>query len=253
MSIGDAESAAQQASSESAELTIRAVSVSRLVQSFDRLGDPPSTQTEAVDLDTAEAALATLETGVADLDRAIGEAGGAMAEIDRTIEALQASVTEQAQRHAAIRREAVAQLAADTMRRTVDALMTDYVAPASAEVAARWKQVFGDRGTLQLSAKGVMSMERDGHRIEFAQFSPGEQVVAMLALRFLTVGASTTSPFMLLDEPLECLDPANRRLVSGVLVGDHRPVEQMIVTTYEEPLARRIHATVPAVVVHKIG
>lgn len=251
--IDDADRTAQRASARSVELSDRADSVSRLVQSFDRLGDPPSALADAMDVETAEATLASVETRVADLDRAIGEAGGAIAEINRTVETLNASIAEQAQRHAAIRREAVAQLTADTMRRTVDALMTDYVAPASAEIAARWKQVFGDRGTLQLSSKGVISMEREGHRIEFAQFSPGEQVVAMLALRFLTIGASTTSPFMLLDEPLECLDPANRRLVAGVLVGHQRPVEQIIVTTYEEPLARRIHATVPAVVVHKIG
>lgn len=251
--IDEADREAEGAARRSAELTDRADSVTRLVQAFDRLGDPPSAPDDVADAESAASSLATVEASVTDLDRGIGESNGAIAEIDRTVEALRASVAEQAQRHAAIRREAVAQLAADTMQRTVEALMVDYVAPASAEVAARWKQVFGDRGTLQLSAKGVISMEREGHSIEFAQFSPGEQVVAMLALRFLTVGASTTAPFMLLDEPLECLDPANRRLVAGVLVGHRRPVDQMIVTTYEEPLARRIHATVPSVVVHKIG
>jgi len=251
--ISHAEEATQHASALSAELAGRSEAISALIQSFDRLGDPPPAPSDAVDVETAEAMLAALEASAAELDRGIGEAAGAITEIDRSIETQAASLTERTQHHAAIRREAVAQLAADTMQRTVDALMMDYVAPASAEVAARWKQVFGDRGNLQLSSKGVISMERDGHTIEFAQFSPGEQVVAMLALRFLTVGASTTSPFMLLDEPLECLDPANRRLVAGVLVGDHRPVDQMIVTTYEEPLARRIHATVPSTAVHKIG
>ncbi len=252
ISIELADREAEEATRQSAEKADRTDLLSRLIQAFDRLGDRPIVLAEGADTASAEARLATIEVRVTELDRGIAEASGAITEIDRTVEALKASAAEQAQRHAAIRREAVAQLTADTMQRTVDALMTDYVAPASAEVAARWKQVFGDRGTLQLSPKGIISMEREGHRIEFAQFSPGEQVVAMLALRFLTVGASTTAPFMLLDEPLECLDPANRRLVAGVLVGHQRPVAQMIVTTYEEPLARRIHATVPAVAVHKI-
>jgi DNA repair exonuclease SbcCD ATPase subunit len=72
----------------------------------------------------------------------------------------------------------------------------------------------------------------------------------MLALRFLTVSASTTSPFMLLDEPMESLDPPNRRLVASVLTGADRPVDQMIVTTYEEPLVRRLHAEMPDIKIH---
>jgi len=87
-------------------------------------------------------------------------------------------------------------------------------------------------------------MQRGDHEIQFSDFSPGEQMVSMLALRFLTVSASTTSPFMLLDEPLEDLDPTNRRIIGALLVGEGRPVTQMIVTTYEEPLVRRLNETV---------
>lgn len=139
------------------------------------------------------------------------------------------------------------------MRSTVDEWMEQRIGPIADEVSARWKQVFADRGTLRMSAQGEISMERDGHSIPFASFSPGEQAVSILALRFLTVAASTTSPFMLLDEPLECLDPPNRRLIASVLVGADRPVGQMIVTTYEEALVRRIHATMPDIDVRVIS
>lgn len=187
------------------------------------------------------------------LERQIGEHQGALAEIERSIAATAISEQEEAERYVAIRREAAAQMSADLMNRTVAALMAERVAPIRDDVSARWKQIFGDRGTLQMSPAGVISMERDGQLIEFPAFSPGEQVVAMLALQFLTVAASTTSPFMLLDEPLECLDPPNRRLIASVLAGADRPVEQMIVTTYEEALVRRIHATIPDVDVRVIG
>ena len=88
--------------------------------------------------------------------------------------------------------------------------MDELVTPIADEVSARWKQVFGERGTLRLTAQRAITMERDGHTIGFEHFSPGEQVVSILALRFLTVAASASSPFMLLDEPLECVDPSNR-------------------------------------------
>jgi DNA repair exonuclease SbcCD ATPase subunit len=188
-----------------------------------------------------------------ELERQIGQHQGALTEIERALASASSSEQEEATLSAAVRREAAAQMTADLMNRTVAALMAERVAPIRHEVSARWKQVFGDRGTLELSPAGVISMERGGHTIEFSAFSPGEQVVAMLALRFLTVAASTTSPFMLLDEPLECLDPPNRRLIASVLADADRPVEQMIVTTYEEALVRRIHATNPDVDVRVIG
>lgn len=235
------------------ELRARAASLGTVLAEIERLGpEPAPAPVSPVDPVAADEALALVSTQVAELQQAATERRGALAEVEKTIAALAANAAEEAERHRAIRREAVAQLTSDTMRRTVDALMAEWVEPVATEVARRWKQVFGDRGTLRLSPKGVISMERGGHVIDFPQFSPGEQVVSMLALRFLTVAASTTSPFMLLDEPMESLDPPNRRLIASVLTGADRPVEQLIITTYEEPLVRRIHAALPEIAIHVI-
>jgi hypothetical protein len=223
----------------------------QLLSDIERLGLEPEAPPND-DSGPIEDPAAVIERSGA-LERQIGERQGALAEIERAIAAAAASKQEEAERYAAVRREAAAQITADLMNQTVAALMAGRVAPIRVEVSARWKQVFGDQGTLQMSPAGLISMDRDGHTIEFQHFSPGEQVVAMLALQFLTVAASTTSPFMLLDEPLECLDPPNRRLIASVLAGADRPVEQMIVTTYEEALVRRVHATIPDVDVRVIG
>lgn len=235
------------------ELRARSASLRTVLAEIERLGpEPAPAPVSPVDPVAADEALALVRAHVAELQQAATERRGALAEVEKTIATLAANAAAEAERYRAIRREAVAQLTSDTMRRTVDALMAEWVEPVANEVAGRWKQVFGDRGTLRLSPKGVISMERGGHVIEFPQFSPGEQVVSMLALRFLTVAASTTSPFMLLDEPMESLDPPNRRLIASVLTGADRPVEQMIITTYEEPLVRRIHAALPETAIHVI-
>ena len=233
------------ARAELTDITTELRTLRQLLGNAERLGDAPNPSTAEVDPDAVEA---TLRDARAQLDRVNREAQqrrGALAEITRTLATMAADEAAEAERFRSIRKEAVAQLTADLMRRTVTALMDERVTPIADEVSARWKQVFGERGTLQLTAQGAITMVRDGHTIGFQHFSPGEQVVSMLALRFLTVAASTSSPFMLLDEPLECLDPPNRRLIASVIAGPDRPVGQMIVTTYEDALVRRIRETVP--------
>jgi DNA repair exonuclease SbcCD ATPase subunit len=222
-----------------------------LLADIDRLGPEPEARANH-EIDPSADPAGVIEAS-RELERQISEREGALAEVERSLTAAASTEQEAASHFKEIRREAVAQMTADLMTRTVKSLMTERVAPIRDEVSARWKQVFGDRGTIQMTSAGVISMELNGQTIEFSDFSPGEQVVAMLALQFITVAASTTSPFMLLDEPLESLDPPNRRLIASVLAGADRPVEQMIVTTYEDALVRRLHATTPDVDVRIIG
>lgn len=234
------------------ESRVRLHALQSLLHDIQRLGPEPQIPPDDPDVFSPDAAEAVLSRA-SDLDTTIASSAGALAEIERSIAAAITNAAEDTERYRAIRLEASAQLTADVMTKTVSLIMSERVQPIRDEISARWKQVFGDRGALELSSSGVISMVRDGHEIAFSAFSPGEQIVAMLAVRFLTVAASTTSPFMLLDEPLESLDPPNRRLIASVLAGADRPVEQMIVTTYEEPLVRRIRATVPNVDVQVIG
>jgi DNA repair exonuclease SbcCD ATPase subunit len=70
--------------------------------------------------------------------------------------------------------------------------------------------------------------------------SSGEKVIALLATRLLVLGASTRASFLWLDEPLEHLDPRNRRLAASLMAAAGEHTRQLLVTTYEERLARQL-------------
>jgi DNA repair exonuclease SbcCD ATPase subunit len=72
--------------------------------------------------------------------------------------------------------------------------------------------------------------------------SGGEKTVALILLRLALVSALTKADFLILDEPLEHLDPRNRRLLISSLYQavDKGLIRQAIVTTYEESLVRRL-------------
>jgi DNA repair exonuclease SbcCD ATPase subunit len=94
----------------------------------------------------------------------------------------------------------------------------------------------GDR-----SVRTVLAAETAA--VTFDQLSSGEKVIALLATRLLVLSASTRASFLWLDEPLEHLDPSNRRLAASLMstAGEH--MRQLLITTYEEKLARRLAAT----------
>jgi ABC-type arginine transport system ATPase subunit len=59
---------------------------------------------------------------------------------------------------------------------------------------------------------------------------------------------ATDADFCWFDEPLEHLDPDVRRQVANILAGatsTDSNLRQVVVTTYEEPLARQLHARAP--------
>ena len=144
------------------------------------------------------------------------------------------------------RREAIATAAAQTLRGTAEGIMEQQVEPLVAEVARRWKQTFG-KGGLQLSADGRITRTVAGRTLSFGALSGGERVWALLVTRLLVAGASTRAPFVWLDEPLEHLDPRLRRIVAGTLAMAARAgLRQVIVTTYEAPIAQQLMEDVPS-------
>jgi DNA repair exonuclease SbcCD ATPase subunit len=159
-------------------------------------------------------------------------------------EDLIAQESEQAYR--AHEREAVTSVAAEVMQATADAIVTERIDPLAAEISHRWKRIFGERGSLQLRSDGRLVLVRGIHEIPFSQFSSGEKVVALLATRLLVLGASTRASFLWLDEPLEHLDPKNRRVTASLMSAAGRHVRQILVTTYEEALARRLSSAASA-------
>jgi len=141
------------------------------------------------------------------------------------------------------RREAVTAITSQVMHEAAETILSERIDPLATEVRHRWKRVFGERGLLQLRSDGELVLVRGIHEIPFAQFSSGEKVVALLATRLLVLGASTRASFVWLDEPLEHLDPPNRRLIASLLTVAGQHVRQILITTFEEPLARRLAST----------
>jgi DNA repair exonuclease SbcCD ATPase subunit len=72
-------------------------------------------------------------------------------------------------------------------------------------------------------------------------------MAARLLLHLLALDAATQAGFCWIDEPLEHLDPDTRRQVASLLAvtPSTSGVGQILVTTYEEPLVRRIARRMP--------
>lgn len=116
------------------------------------------------------------------------------------------------------------------------------VDPLARELEQRWKSVWDYRPPLSFEPGGGLKMHHGEGSISFQEFSGGERVIAVLLLRILTMLMTTQARFLMLDEPLEHLDPRNRRLVASMLVRAtaEGQFNQILTTTYEEAVARRL-------------
>lgn len=114
--------------------------------------------------------------------------------------------------------------------------------PISRAIAARWAEFFlASSSRPRLAGGGSIELGQGDVTIPYASFSGGEKTLASLLTRLLFVTAATGLRSMWLDEPLEHLDPANRTRVARLLAQVAQPgrhMRQMVVTTYEEGLAR---------------
>jgi DNA repair exonuclease SbcCD ATPase subunit len=200
----------------------------------------------------APSATPSIDDAVQQLDRAHAtederaeQAAEARAErnaLQRRISTEESSAAQARQSLLAHRREAAASIAAQAMTDTADVILTERIDPLATEIKHRWKRVFVNRGELRLRPDGQLVLVHGTHEISFDQLSSGEKVIALLATRLLVLSTSTRASFLWLDEPLEHLDPSNRRLAASLMstAGEH--VRQLLITTYEEKLARRLAA-----------
>lgn len=195
---------------------------------------------ESLDVATGRAGVDEVRTRYDDLSEEVAAARAAQAVLAERIAAERAAATEREVSLLVHRKAAVSRMAAVIARQTADQLLAERIDPLAAEVRSRWKRVFGDRGALQLGADGRLTLRRGVEDIPFEYLSSGEKVIALLAVRLLVLGASTRASFMWLDEPLEHLDPRNRRLAASLMSAAGVQVRQVLVTTYEEDLARRL-------------
>lgn len=207
-----------------------------------RIPDLPEVDSENAypDIDSATQRLA--EARALDEERLLTVAG-LRAERDRVdgmIHEVENSEARDQQSLLAHRREAAANIAAQAMATAADAILSERIDPLVAEITHRWKRVFVNRGELRLQHDGQLILNRGIHDIEFEQLSSGEKVIAVLATRLLVLSASTRASFLWLDEPLEHLDPSNRRLAASLMTTTDKNPRQLVITTYEERLARQL-------------
>jgi DNA repair exonuclease SbcCD ATPase subunit len=158
-------------------------------------------------------------------------------QLDNEEEARAAEIAERR----AFRNEAIALATESALKETAERITQERIDPLTQEVARRWKRLFGT-GDLILNPSGTIRRRIGSRELTLAELSGGERIWAQLVARLLVLSASTRSPFMWLDEPLEHLDPKLRKMVAGTLVQAGKPgdIRQVVVTTYEDGLARQL-------------
>lgn len=207
----------------------------------------PSSSDVAEDPDTIRRAHDAARDEVQRLDQDIATRSASMKAIQDALDAIEQDQVRTSHIEELFRLEGLANAAAQTFGETAARIMEQQIEPLVAEVARRWKQTFG-RGGLQLSADGRITRNVAGRTLNFGALSGGERVWALLVTRLLVAGASTRAPFVWLDEPLEHLDPRLRRIVAGTLAmaSTRTGLRQVIVTTYEAPIAQQLMEDVPS-------
>lgn len=225
--------------------------VRTLRERAERLGPmPPAPPIGDVDLDALNALAEGSRQAAADASAAarLAETQAATAAAQRdTIRAQQ-----RASRQNPYTRLALLESAKRAFEDTITEVLDQQLGPISDEVNRRWDALFHDRPGLRLTAKGhiARTFDDDGDDLPFTSFSSGEKVVAKLLMRLATLKSTTAVPFCWVDEPLEHLDPHARAYVAGTLahLSSRDDLHQIIVTTYEEQLARQFQAEAPDLV-----
>lgn len=206
-----------------------------------RPGEPPPAPV-ADDEPVAAAQLA--ETAEAALS-ALVEARAAHVQATRELDEARDADKAMRELESLFRQEASLRVAAEATESTLKELLDETIRPLASEVDQRWKALFPDRGDLTTFSDGNITRTINGHRLPYDSFSTGEGMSATILLRLLVTQMATTADFCWFDEPLEHLDPDVRRkvanLLSRVTTGEGS-LKQVVVTTYEEPLARHLQA-----------
>ena len=148
---------------------------------------------------------------------------------------------------AAFERTATLEAAAAALEAARHRILTESVEPLEELLADNWRNLFVDRPGVGLDGDGSVSRRIGDELLAYEQFSDGEKMVTQLLLRVLVLRATTRLGFFWVDEPLEHLDPDARRALAVLLAQapEDPSFPQVLVTTYEEPLIRRLRASIP--------
>jgi DNA repair exonuclease SbcCD ATPase subunit len=205
-------------------------------------GDPPQAPTADDGEPVATAQL--VEIAEAALS-ALVEVRAAHTQATRELDEARAADKAMRELESLFRQQASLKVTAEATESTLKELLDTTIRPLAAEVNQRWKALFPDRGDLNTYSDGNITRTVNGHPLPYDSFSTGEGMSATILLRLLVIQMVTTANFCWFDEPLEHLDPDTRRKVANLLslvTTREGPLRQVVVTTYEEPLARHLHA-----------
>jgi DNA repair exonuclease SbcCD ATPase subunit len=147
----------------------------------------------------------------------------------------------------AFERTAALEAASSALEAARERILNESVEPLEDLLAENWQTLFTDRPGVGLRGDGTLSRRIGSEDLAYEHFSDGEKMVAQIILRALVLRATTRVGFFWVDEPLEHLDPDVRRALAVLLAQAPDPPSfpQVLVTTYEEPLIRRLRAAVP--------
>lgn len=171
-----------------------------------------------------------------------------LATAQQNLESAQAADEAMRELQALFDQQARLSIALDATEKTLRDLLDDAVRPMASAVNARWMILFPDRGPLTTSSDGTVTRTVNNEALSFDSFSTGEGAGLTLLIRLVVASMATKADFCWFDEPLEHMDPDTRRHVASMLTragsGDG-PLQQIVVTTYEEPLARQLNVRDP--------
>jgi DNA repair exonuclease SbcCD ATPase subunit len=144
-------------------------------------------------------------------------------------------------------REARLEIAKNAAEATREEILNDIVEPLAEAINVRWSSLFPDRGSVRTEPDGTISRSVGDHSLTFEAFSTAEGTAALIIMRLLVAQMTTKATFAWFDEPLEHLDPDVRRNVASLMtkVTADGSLEQVVVTTYEETLARKLQERSP--------
>ncbi len=111
------------------------------------------------------------------------------------------------------------------------------------QIGRLWGAFTGEEDwQIALDGKGLPTLVNEiGHKFDMHQLSGGEKTALLIMLHTIIAHNFSQSDFIMVDEPLEHLDPVNRRSLIRFLVQSYRRgmFKQAIVATFEESLIRK--------------
>jgi DNA repair exonuclease SbcCD ATPase subunit len=233
---------------EEAELAGKQQRLVSLIQTFRSLPHPGPSPADTSSVDIAsEKSIDELDAELSGaLDRLV-QCRTELATAQSELDAILANQAAHAELQRLYAQEAAIRASREAISTAKNKLLQQTIQPLAHEIDERWGQLFPGRGRLSTQSTGAVSRELAGETLPDSEFSTGERTGLVIFLRLLVLDTMTKANFCWLDEPLEHLDPDSRRKVAGILAraSSIGAPKQIVVTTYEEPLARRVQERDP--------